>query len=312
MIDYWNEYQQIFISFVQEFISVAFQLICLSRLGTEDILSNLVLFLTLIIFAGPYLNTWITFIHHICIKQDLKKYFPTAIVILVMHLCGALLASAIVNGTYNSWAKNIIWKAKPAYNPIHYTNITENGAQTSIVTASEFNWWVDFFEEMTAVVSLLIGCAYLFWLKHHEKIEERIQELKKNGDTTPYFDINFFLRLTLLVAAVSRAFPSAHLSFHISVYLRAMEIITMDKFWAHFCGGLFGLIITVVLVEMRKYVYKKTPPARGPESLPILSTSVFTDPTINPKDLTDSRQDILYKQNRYAPLRVSLHGGNYL
>jgi hypothetical protein len=215
-----------------------------------------------------------------------------------MHLCGALLASVIVTNLSKDWSPNIIWKTRPVPNPS--------------LPPLKFAWGVEFFEEMTAVLSLLIGCAYLFWLQKHEGIPDKIEELKKLGDTTPYFDINFFLRLTLLVASVSRAFPSAHLSFHISVYLQGMELTTWDQFTAHLLGGLVGVFITIVLVELRKYVYKKTPPANGTESLPILSTSVFTDRTINPSSLPDTGQHTLYKQNRYAPLRVSLQGGNYL
>jgi len=301
MIKYWDDTQQTIVCFVQELISVAFQLTCLSRLGTDEITSNLVLFLTLIVFAGPYLNIYITFIHHICIKEDIGWYLPKALFIMVMHLCGALIAFQIVTNASRDWSDNIVWKSKPVPN--------------SSIPGYEFNWGVEFYEEMTGVISLLIGCAYLFWLQTHEGIQDKIQNLKENNNPIPYFDINFFLRLTLLVASVSRAFPSAHLSFHISVYLRGMELIDWQSFSAHFVGGLVGLVISVVLVKSRIYAYSMVGPSdtsEDTESDPILSKSIFTDTTINPSGLTDPGQGTLYKQNRYAPLRVSLHGGNYL
>lgn len=298
MLNYWDDTQQTVVCFFQEFTSVAFQLICLSRLGTDEIISNLVLFLTLIVFAGPYLNIYITFIHHICIKEDIGWYFFKAVVIMVMHMGGALIATLIVTNSSEDWSNNIVWKSRPVSN--------------SSITGYEFNWAREFYEEMTGVTSLLIGCAYLFWLQTHEGIQEKIEKLRQDKNPIPFFDINFFLRLTLLVASVSRAFPSAHLSFHISVYLRGMELISWEQFSAHVVGGLVGLLITVVLVKSRKYVYEKTPPARNPQSSQTQSVSVFTDPTINPKGLTDPGTGTLYKQNRYAPLRVSLHGGNYL
>jgi hypothetical protein len=112
LLDYWSDKQQIIVAFIQELTSVMFQLFCLSRLGTDEIFSNLILFLTLIIFAGPYLNTWITFIHHIFIKEDIKKYLPVAIFIMVMHGLGAFFASLLVVNISRDWADNIIWKPK--------------------------------------------------------------------------------------------------------------------------------------------------------------------------------------------------------
>lgn len=303
MLNYWDDTQQTVVCFFQEFTSVAFQLTCLSRLGTDEIISNLVLFLTLIVFAGPYLNIYITFIHHICIKEDIGWYFFKAVFIMVMHMCGALIATLIVTNSSEDWSNNIVWKSRPVSN--------------SSITGYEFNWEREFYEEMTGVTSLLIGCAYLFWLQTHEGIQEKIEKLKQDKNPIPFFDINFFLRLTLLVASVSRAFPSAHLSFHISVYLRGMELISWEQFSAHVVGGLVGLLITVVLVKSRKYVYEKTPPktpADNSQAVGLLSGSITTknNTTIEEGSQFGKESHAQFKQNRYAPLRVSLHGGNYL
>jgi hypothetical protein len=296
---YWDDTQQTIVCFIQELISVAFQLTCLSRLGTDEIISNLILFLTLIVFAGPYLNIYITFIHHICIKEDILWYLPKALFIMVMHLCGALIATAIVTNSSRDWSDNIVWKSRPVPN--------------SSITGYKFDWGIEFYEEMTGVTSLLIGCAYLFWLQTHEGIQKKIEELKENNNPIPYFDINFFLRLTLLVASVSRAFPSVHLSFHISAYLLGMELISWDQFGAHVVGGLVGLLITVVLVKSRQFVYGKVPPAiNSHESQGLLRTSQMKDQTIVRNGLSDPGQGTLFRQNRYTPLRVSLQGGNYL
>jgi hypothetical protein len=309
LLDYWSDKQQIIVALIQELTSVMFQLFCLSRLGTDEIFSNLILFLTLIIFAGPYLNTWITFIHHIFIKEDIKKYLPVAIFIMVMHGLGAFFASLLVVNISRDWADNIIWKPKPVYNPIHYTNITESdGTQKTIITSSQENLGVEFFEEMTGVTSLLIGCVYLFWLQKHEKIQEKIDKLKKDKNPTPFFDINFFLRLTLLVASVSRAFPSAHFSFHISVYLRGMELISWNQFGVHLAGGFTGLFITIFLVQFRKYVYGVVPPSQDNTQ----SVSIFTNQKTEDSATVAAGSNTLFRQNRYTPLRVSLQGGNYL
>jgi len=293
-LKYWDDTQQTIVCFIQELISVAFQLICLSRLGTDEIISNLVLFLTLIVFAGPYLNIYITFIHHICIKEDIGLYFFKALFIMVMHLCGALIATVIVTNSSQDWSDNIVWKSRPLPN--------------SSIPGYEFNWGVEFYEEMTGVISLLIGCAYLFWLQTHEGIQDKIQNLKEKNNPIPYFDINFFLRLTLLVASVSRAFPSAHFSFHISVYLRGMELISWNQFGVHLAGGFTGLFITIFLVQFRKYVYGVVPPSQDNTQ----SVSIFTDQKTEDNASVGTGSNTLFRQNRYTPLRVSLQGGNYL
>jgi len=222
---------------------------------------------------------------------------------MAMHMCGALIATLIVTNSSEDWSNNIVWKSRPVSN--------------SSITGYEFNWAREFYEEMTGVTSLLIGCAYLFWLQKHEGIQEKIEKLRQDKNPIPFFDINFFLRLTLLVASVSRAFPSAHLSFHISVYLRGMELISWEQFSAHVVGGLAGLLITVVLVKSRKYVYEKTPPenpADNSQAVGLLSRSITTNNNTEIEEGSQLGTESLaqFKQNRYAPLRVSLHGGNYL
>jgi hypothetical protein len=207
-----------------------------------------------------------------------------------------LIATVIVTNSSRDWSDNIVWKSRPVPN--------------SSITGYTFDWGIEFYEEMTGVTSLLIGCAYLFWLQTHEGIQKKIAELKENNNPIPYFDINFFLRLTLLVASVSRAFPSAHLSFHISAYLLGMELISWNQFSAHVVGGLVGLFITVVLVKSRQFVYGKVPAAN--DSHESKRPLMLNDPTIDMNNLTDPGTGTLFRQSRYTPLRVSLQGGNYL
>jgi hypothetical protein len=55
---------------LQEWMAVTFHLVCLSRLETTaDIKSFMVLFLTLVVFTGPYLNAWLLYTDYIFFKQ---------------------------------------------------------------------------------------------------------------------------------------------------------------------------------------------------------------------------------------------------
>jgi hypothetical protein len=92
-----------------------------------------------------------------------------------------------------------------------------------------------------------------------------------------------------------------------------MELISWDQFGAHVVGGLVGLVITVVLVKSRQFVYGKVPAANDShESQGLLMPSQMKDQTIVTNGLTDPGQGTLFRQSRYTPLRVSLQGGNYL
>jgi hypothetical protein len=309
------------LSFIQEPFAVAFQLICLSRLGTGEITSNLVLFLTLVVFSGPFLNTWLMIVDHIFIKKDLENYSLRAIIIWILHGLGAALASWIADKGHYGWSQYIIWNAKPTNEkhtkyitwdarPTNQTEVYTNIAIVEVLPGSKFEWGTHIFEEMTGVLSLLIGCIYLLWLSENEK---RIRpKLQANKDLPPLMDIQFYLRLTLLVASVSRAFPSAHLSFHISVYLRCMNLIEADPFWAHVVGGLFGLVLTIIFIRIRLYIGWEGIEDPGQKAGQTLVTpqSISTF-TADAGELAVGGAT-LFRQNRYTPLRVSLQGGNYL
>jgi hypothetical protein len=67
--DYMSTILANFVAFLQEFLAVTFQLVSLSRLEkTAGLKSSLVLFLTLVVFTGPYLNAWLLFIYNIWFK----------------------------------------------------------------------------------------------------------------------------------------------------------------------------------------------------------------------------------------------------
>jgi glycerol uptake facilitator-like aquaporin len=87
---------------------------------------------------------------------------------------------------------------------------------------------------LSSFSSLLIGFLYLAWLRPGPKESK-----------TPILDIQFCISLTLLVTATSRAFPTVHLSPHVSTYKWISREITFWPWFWHMLGGLVasGLVL---------------------------------------------------------------------
>jgi hypothetical protein len=237
---------------LQEFIAVAFHLVCLSRLeATSDIKSNLVLFLTLVVFTGPYLNAWLVFAEYIIFKKwkgnMIWENILIGIGITAAHVVGSLLAWGCVLGMQPASVNTITWNKKNAIT----WNITDPTKQTEALNVST-NWHVHFFEEIFAVASLLIGFIYLIWLTKLRKAKSihKYESIIK-------IDIKFYFQLTLLVAAVGQAFPSAMLSPHVLSYKLLMQTITIPEVFSRLGGGAIGLIIASLWCLFR-VSYRKT------------------------------------------------------
>jgi hypothetical protein len=105
---------------LQEFIAVTFHLVCLSRLeATPDIKSNLVLFLTLVVFTGPYLNAWLAFAEYIIFKHWKEcsmtlENIGMGVAITAAHVVGSVLAWGLVPWMQNPSADTITWNKKNA------------------------------------------------------------------------------------------------------------------------------------------------------------------------------------------------------
>lgn len=222
------------VQFIQEFLAVTFHLVCLSRLETTsgDIKNFLVLFLTLVVFTGPYLNLWLLFTEKIffsTIDWWVWVEFLLAVLIGGAHIAGSATACVIIN----SWSQT---KSTITWNVM--SNIKEENNEVS----------AHFVEEMFAVSSLLIGCVYLLWLKKMRKDKSEAQDEtgddKNKNQGMIKIEIRFYCQLTLLVAAVSQAFPDAYLSPHVACYKLMMQRITWEIFGNRIGGGLVGLLIS--------------------------------------------------------------------
>ncbi len=235
-----------FVQICQEFIAVTFQLVCLSRIETttDVIKPPLVLFLTLVVFTGPYLNTWLLFTENIIMKTWRDDAWMT-LFILLSHVVGSLLVwlLVIVWEPPSITGNTIVWNKKKALT----FNMTAEVATDAMW--KEHHWYVHFIEEMFAVGTLIIGCAYLFWLRQVRR-NKPIPEHQDKKDIK--IEMKFYMQLTLLVAAVSQAFPSSQLSIHILCYKLWMQTITGNEYFARLGGGVVGLILGCLWCKARK------------------------------------------------------------
>ena len=236
---------------VQEMGAVLFNLFCGSRLGDHDyyygvtvdntkytvgadanyisnasLSSMFVLFLTLHVWNGPYLNFWLVSLDYVCVKSrtraDDPKYingftkFLRLCAIFVAHLVAVLLAYWLIPITRKDFKSSMMWPEI----------VNSNRVQ---------NMGYIFVEEVVAVTSLLVSFLYLAWLR----------PAPKNGAPSKY-DIEFFIRLTLVVTGCKRAFPSAHLSPHVSTYLCFLGQVGVDEWATRVCSGIIASVAVII------------------------------------------------------------------
>ena len=280
-----------FISFLQEYMAVTFQLVCLSRLGATPLLSTLVLFLTLVVFTGPLLNAWLMIVNHICVLKSPPQMILLVIFIMGAHAAGAVSAWGIVAAFATDEEKSaktmLFWK-----NPEKVLTLTALNLE---------NWKLldHFFDELFGATSLLIGCVYLLWLAEYRKEKD---DQSTSALDHPRIHIRFYLQLTLLVAAVSQAFPSAHLSPHISAYLLFTQQIPAEVFGVRFGAGFVACFFTWVWALFRTSYRNEIQKQVHPKH----EHHVKTQP-----DITVSKAAYTSQYALLPPVRLSMQGGSY-
>ena len=234
---------------VQEMGAIFFHLVCLSRLGTKDyyyavnqeqdykynteltsslaseskVASTLCLFLALLVFNLPYLNVWLLMSAFVKKQEfskddtiqertaaDQKKRL-TFVSVLVSYMIASVLAWQLVKALSHNRTGSVMWVVSTDLDDYPNTNT---------------NYTTEFIEELVAVCSLLIGVYYF------------------DGSKIP--KVEFILKITVLVAAVLRAFPGAHLSPHISLYLALMRFSSWESFVFRCLGGGLGFVFVLL------------------------------------------------------------------
>jgi hypothetical protein len=292
-----------FVLFLQELVAVVFHLVCLSRLegASADIKSNLCLLLTLVVFTGPYLNAWLAFAENIIFKKWDKPQMILGNIVMGLgitaaHVLGAIVAWGLVNWMRPASLNTITWEQKNAITK----DLIGDKVKKDAMWKND-DWHVYLLEEIFAVSSLIIGFIYLWWLMKLRTLKTPHTQV---SDKCIKIDIKFYFQLTLFVAAVAQAFPSAHLSPHILCYKLCMQTITIPEFFSRLGGGAIGLGIGSLWCLFRES-YRETiqtqldpdhdhyqspqPYQQVQNAVPVVSTAYIKPPAI----------------------RLSMHGSSY-
>ena len=249
-----------------EFASVLFQLVCFSRLGPNDyyyvangstgasdarhseepsVAANLVLFVTLVVFQFPFLNGYVLFMYDTCVIG--RTSWPRAVLCLLLvgvQLAAVWVATLCIHAAQQGqapWRGKVTWMA-----PKQKLEAADNGR----------NWGVEFLEELVAVTALLVGYIHLTYLNFQY---DKPPEVKLFRSRTHFFStiepvvqqlaipLPFIVQVTLLVAGLLRAFPTAHLSPHVSLYILLMGYTTDVAFGFRVLGGVAAFGVSYVL-----------------------------------------------------------------
>jgi glycerol uptake facilitator-like aquaporin len=207
-----------------------------------------VLFVTLVLFQFPYLNGYIVFMYETCVIGRVSGPTGALRVLLCLVMTGVQLLAVLcatqlifaVQNAQDSW-KALTWMVSN-----QKLEASDDGR----------NMGSEFLEEFVAVTALLVGYVHLTYLnfQYNKKDEARLfrsrthlfSRIDEAVQALP-IPIAFILQVTLLVAGLLRAFPTAHLSPHVSLYLALMGYTTWGAFGWRMFGGIVGFLVAYVM-----------------------------------------------------------------
>jgi hypothetical protein len=221
-------------TFVNEFAGAFTSLICYSRIGPDDMLHSwgIILGMTLLVFRFPALNPYLSTFMQFGPLWDtasagsiVLKWF----VAVAAQLTGAAAAGGLSNyltKTYQheSLGGNYVYNRLPA-------------------TSDAYIW---LFDEMFAVAFLLLGLLHLT-----RSLEPAI--IQKNGASEPTtIPVPLIMATVFLVVAITYAFPSAHQSFHMTLFF---IVLGAGDAWGYRLGG--GILGTLLALGYYHFYYHR-------------------------------------------------------
>jgi hypothetical protein len=248
---------------LKEIVAVLFQLLCYARMGNYDFFNGaLILFATLTVFSFPFLNANL----FTCLRlgpwynrpgqnfgYNLGGTFIQIVCVIVFQFSGAILAAVAWHGILNKWGM----LAKGVNNGVLYTNSNISGAvYNSIdgrVPEDNDSKAAIFADEFAAQAAFMVGVLHIieavlpgFLLSATYQKNQKSPEPQSH---TP-IPLHLILFICLLVAGMTRAFPSAHQSPHVSVYLLVLGRlgapgIDVTACWLRIGGGVLALVFTL-------------------------------------------------------------------
>ena len=214
-----------------EFLAVFFQLFCYSRLGSFDLFTSaLVLYATLVVFHFPFLNPYLFWFIRLGPAGKFNARMAAQCIFVVASQClGAGCAAAASYGAEtpdDTTVQMVVWSDKKWMD----SNLGDVGSSKG------WNDGLVFFEECVAVCAFLMGIVRVLQCE----VPEMLENAERKDNTLP---IKAIMYVSVLVAGLSRAFPSAHFGLHVSVFMLARGV---GGAWFRVLGGCVGTLIAIV------------------------------------------------------------------
>ena len=202
-----------------EFLAVFFQLFCYSRVGSLDLFASaLVLYATLVVFDFPFLNPYLFWF--IRLGPSWKFSRGAAIQCVFVVACQCLGAGSAAAASYAARTPD----------------------DTAIRSGAGWDNGFIFLEELLAVCAFLMGMVHVLRCE----IPEILENAERADNTLP---IKAIMYVSVLVAGLSRAFPSAHFGLHISVFMLARGVKNAEF---RVLGGCVGTLIAIICFHLSK------------------------------------------------------------
>lgn len=253
----------------KEFLAVFFQLVCYARMGNYDFFNGaLVLFVTLTVFAFPFLNMNLFALLRFGpwfkpSEQSIWGTITQTILIAGFQIAGASAAAAMWYDIISRWGslENAVDNGI-LYNSSHYHGAIYNSLDSNTEIESVLAKACIFFDEFAAQLVLLISLIHILEACLPDLLSSALWQPKEKTNTEPTTEdankvthtpvpMQFILYVSVLIAGLTRAFPSAHQSPHVSAYLLVLRQLGMDDIdvgacWLRLFAGVFSTLFALM------------------------------------------------------------------
>ena len=241
----------------KEFVGVFMFLVAYSRMGMFDTFTGpLVTYMVLVAMAFPFLNSYLVFLMrygpwYVPSKSFYWGWFFRTVAqywsVTLCHGLGAWAASAAVKSYTDKWKDatmvqkiNGVEMVAPE---LSYRAVADLG--------DDDTRFMFFLEEFFAVLILLVGILHLMEAITPNLLQSAFwKPMGGNGavEFKTYASVPYMLlfQICILLAGVSRAFPSAHLSLHVSVYKACMETNSLTSVCLRIAGGFLAAVVALL------------------------------------------------------------------
>ena len=274
-----------FVQCAKEFIAVWFQLVAYSRLGAFDFFNgSLVLYVTLVVFNFPILNSYLFSVmrfgpwggnNFTWFSWNKSYWIVQTLLITLSQGVGAFVAAKCTNKFKDNWPNLKVTSSNGTDFGFTYTDIDDELSKSDSVS----NHFYLVLEEFFAVLILLIGLIHLIHAEQGGLLHNAYgsEVIEKSSEKAPFvaseiaetdivnvkhkpspIPIQLIFFASILVAGITRAFPSAHQAFHISVYLGVTNVYSLKTVIFRIIGGVLATLVSILYYNWM-YIWIGTP-----------------------------------------------------